>query len=296
VNPNATGKDRIKRLLGTMLNEVECLLPGLWSREELIENKNFIDTTNQKINNMIDRIVKNLYWYEKTGWKQFIPDQDAIEKKERDAAIQKEKARLEEWFKGLGEISDFYALFPEQIVEGKLYEKLSQYGYHSLKQAHVLDVGCRSGKWLRQLLNWGALPEKMVGLDFDDLILDHAKQLSAPGIQWIRTFPDELPFADGKVELILLFGVLMHILDASLRTLIGQELLRLLSDDGVIITYNLNKGAEKGLEPFLAYTTKGLDLEELVRIFPNCFIDYEPLSQCGIAVIRKKLVIKGEGI
>ncbi|WP_235356968.1 class I SAM-dependent methyltransferase [Bacillus alveayuensis] len=280
-------KEQIKGLLKEIKKEAKDLLDVMWSREEIMTNKNFINTVNLKIKNMLDQIIKNLYWYQTIGWKKFLPNREFIEQKEREERIKKEKERLLKWIKKLVKIDDFYFSFHGQLDEEKLVKTLSAYGYDNFQQVSVLDIGCRDGRWLRKFQDWGALPERLVGTDFYHPIVDQAKKLSTPGIQFIETYPDELQFEDQKFDIILMFGVLMHVLDESLRKKIGQELLRVLSNDGIVITFNLTKDAVSKLEPYLAYTSIGLEWEELTDIFPGCSVHFEKLSQCGLAVIRK---------
>jgi ubiquinone/menaquinone biosynthesis C-methylase UbiE len=138
-------------------------------------------------------------------------------------------------------------------------------------------------------------PERLVGVELCDPMIEMAQQNSGSDITFIKSFPDELPFEAQKFDVIVTFGVLMYILDESLRKKIGQELLRILADDGMIVTYNLLKYAEMGLKPnpYLAYTMKGLGADELTSLFPGCQIDFEVLSPNGLAVIRKKVGAKG---
>ena len=280
-------KEQIKGLLKEMKKEAKDLLDVMWSREEIMTNKNFINTMNLKIKSMLDQIIKNLYWYQKIGWKKFLPNREYIEQKEREDRIKKEKERLLKWIEELVKIDGFYFSFHGQLDEEKLVKTLLAYGYDNFQQVSVLDIGCRDGRWLRKFQDWGALPERLVGIDFYHPIVDQAKKLSMPGIQFIEAYPDELNFEDQKFDIVLVFGVLMHVLDESLRKKIGRELLRVLSDDGIIITFNLTKDAVAKLEPYLAYTSIGLGQEELINIFPNCSIHFERLPQCGLAVIKK---------
>ncbi|MED4970364.1 MULTISPECIES: class I SAM-dependent methyltransferase [Parageobacillus] len=291
VNPEEKAvaeKEQIKDLLKETKKEAKDLLDVMWSREEIMTNKNFINTMNLKIKNMLDQIIKNLYWYQKIGWKKFLPNREYIEQKEREERIKKEKERLLKWIEELVKIDDFYFSFHGQLDEGKLVKTLSAYGYDNFQQISVLDIGCRDGRWLRKFQDWGVLPERLAGIDFYHPIVDYAKKLSKPGIQFIEAYPDELDFEDQNFDVVLVFGVLMHVLDESLRKKIGRELLRVLSKDGIIITLNLTKDALAKLEPYLAYTSIGLEWEELTDIFPDCSIHFEILSQCGLAVIRKK--------
>ncbi|MFC6600964.1 class I SAM-dependent methyltransferase [Ectobacillus funiculus] len=212
-----TEKDQIKSLLKEMKKEAKDLLDVMWSREEMMNNKDFVNTTNLKIKNMLDLIIDNLYWYQKIGWKKFLVNRELIEQNEREERIKKEKERLVKWLEALMKIDDFYFSFHGKLGEEKLVKTLSAYGYDEFQKVSVLDVGCRDGSWLRKFQDGGALPEKLAGIDFYHPIVDQAKKMSAPGIQFFEAYPDELQFEDQKFDVILMFGVLMHVLDESLR-------------------------------------------------------------------------------
>ncbi len=283
-------KRQILNLLQSIREQSNGLLSVLWSREELLENKEFFIATQQKIKNMIDQIAKNLYWYQKTGWKKFVQNPQMLAIQEVEAEIVKEKERFTEWLQDMGEISDFYLQFPQQLDERKLAETLSSHLACELAEIYALDVGCRHGNWLRKLSDWGALSERLIGVDFNDAIFDKAKQLSSALIEFSKAYPDEIPVPDTKFDLILIFGVLMHILDEPLQKRIGERLLNVLSSDGVIVTLNFTKKAVSKLEPYLAFSTRGIERNELMSIFPNCEIFDEELPQPGysLAVIRRK--------
>ncbi|HDT6579392.1 TPA: class I SAM-dependent methyltransferase [Bacillus cereus] len=283
-------KNQIKNLLKEMKKESQGLLDVMWSREEIMKNKDFVNITNLKIKSMLNQIIDNLYWYQRIGWKRFLPNRELVEKKEREEWIKKEKERLVKCLETLVQIDDFYFSFHGQLDEEKLVKTLATYGYEDFEQISILDIGCRDGRWLRQFQDWGAFPERLVGIDFYHPIINQAKKKSVPGIQFIKAYPDEIQFEDQKFDVVLVFGVLMHVLDESLRKKIGWELLRVLSNDGIIITSNLTKDAMTKLEPYYAFTSIGLESEELIDLFPDCLIHFERLPQCGLAVIRKKIV------
>lgn len=277
---NSLGPAEFKNLLRKIRKESANLTSVMWTREELLENQYQLNMFQQRIRQVMNEVTRNLYWYQKIGWKKFEPNAEEWELKEREKGVLKEKERLAEWVKEFMPIQN-------QIDVSLLAGKLSHYAQDELKSSHVLDIGCGDGRWLRKLTEWGALPEQLTGIDISKPMLESAESLSAPGIRFIHAFPDELPMEEGKFNLILMFGFLVHVLDESLRIRIGQEMLRLLSKDGILITANLLKGAERELEPYLAYTTKGLSADDLTEIFPDCQIDFEELPPYGLAVIRK---------
>ena len=50
-------------------------------------------------------------------------------------------------------------------------------GLSELSQIEILDVGCGTGGWLRTLLEWGASPEHLHGIDLLHDRIDQAKSL-----------------------------------------------------------------------------------------------------------------------
>ncbi|WP_209124824.1 class I SAM-dependent methyltransferase [Alkalihalobacillus sp. BA299] len=285
---NAKEKEQIKGLLKDIKAESKDMRNVLWSREEMMENKDFINSVNLNMEKMMDHIMNSLYQYQKIGWKKFLPNKELIEQKEQDERIKKEKERFMKWIERVTEIDDFYYLFHRQLAEEKLLKTLSDYGCDDFQKASVMDIGCRDGKWLKSFQEWGALPGNLVGIDVYQPIINQAKKISDSSIQFMEIYPDELPFEDKKFDVILMFGFLMHVLDESLRKKIGREIVRVLSDDGIIITFNLTKDAIASLEPFYAYTSIGLESEDLIDIFTGCSVHFERQSHSGLAIIRKK--------
>jgi SAM-dependent methyltransferase len=278
---------RIKELLATIRQESDSLATALWSPEELNAMQQNIDGLRDRMAALSQGIVTNLYWYEQIGWKKFVPNKARLRDDENEEAMNKEKERLKDWQRGVLQCSDFYLSFKDQLGTNKLVSKISDKAHFDLKQASVLDIGCGDGQWLRKLHTLGAAPEKLTGVELSEPLLEQAASLSAPDMKYIQSDPDELPFKDATFDLILVFGLLMHVLDEHLLRKVAREILRLLTDNGMILTFNFNKGAWNQLEPYLQFTTKGLELEELTGLFPDCHIDYEEMSPYGLAVIRK---------
>lgn len=297
-----SARNEIEKEIEKIRKESEGLNSIFWSSEDLHFIRNRIDEWNRTMKDNTNEIINSLMDYKNLHWKKFAINKEEIEQQTIQEGIEQEKERLEDWLKGLHTISDFYLLFKDQLAESKLLDKLSQYGYSELKQAHVLDMGCGDGRWLTKLMDSGLTPERAVGIDLYEPNLELAGQLSPPGIPFMKAPPDELPFEDNKFNIILLFGLLMHVLNENLQAAIAAELRRVLANDGIIITFHLNKDAEKVLDPYLQYTTRGLGLEELTHLFPDCSIDFEqlPLNDShkdigyGIGVIRMRRMDRKE--
>jgi len=92
-----------------------------------------------------------------------------------------------------------------------------------LQNIKILDVGCGMGDWLRTLLNWGATAENLTGTEFLDDRLEHARQISAKGINWHLGGLESLP-ADEKFHLVSAFTVFTSILDQNVRENLAREI------------------------------------------------------------------------
>ncbi|SDY18112.1 Methyltransferase domain-containing protein [Evansella caseinilytica] len=276
---------QVKALVRKIKLEAISLPAVMWAPGELTENKLKLKELNQTLNGIVNSISKTLYFYEKRHWKKILPDNKTLEEKEEQEQIADEKARLRQYVQK----SSFYAASKKTVTENKLLEKLADFGAGDLRQARVLDIGCGDGYWLRKFIQQGTAPENTFGMEIQPQLLEQARQQSAEPASYFSTFPDELPFAADSFDIILMFGFLTHILNDRLRFRIGREATRVLKKDGLLLTTDLLGGAEQQLEPFFACTLRGVCLEDLNDIFPECEIAFEEnVSRSSLTVIRKK--------
>ena len=99
----------------------------------------------------------------------------------------------------------------------------------------ILDLGCGCGLVLEQLTGLGFLARRMVGLD---IRLKRMKQSSSdlPQLSFVCGDASAICFPGSCFDLIIMYTALSSVLDASLRTGIGLELLRIVKDEGIIIS------------------------------------------------------------
>lgn len=287
-------KQQLKNLLQNIKTESRNLLPMMWTSYEIFQVQDEIRQFHLKMKKMMGDFTNNLYWYKKRSWKNFEPDKAGMEERAIAEQIRKEKERLAQWVKEVYTVADTYLLNKGVIPENMLFDTLTHYGYDSLEHVQVLDVACGDGQWLRNVMDRGGSPDRLIGTDIYEPIIEKARQLSDKRIQFLYASPDELPFAHRQFDIIFVFGLFMHVLDEHLRNKIARELLQRLNDNGIVICINRLNGSEDQLEPYLAYTTRGLGLEEVTDIFPGCHIDFNETHPYGTAVIRKIHGEKGE--
>jgi SAM-dependent methyltransferase len=65
------------------------------------------------------------------------------------------------------------ALFMVQEEKRVLLALLKRYGVYSLSSKKILEVGCGTGYWLREFIQWGAHPAHITGID---LLPDHVER------------------------------------------------------------------------------------------------------------------------
>lgn len=95
-----------------------------------------------------------------------------------------------------------------------------------LEALRVLDVGCGAGRWLRELVDLGADPANLVGVDVSPSRLALARRAN-PAISWQEIAEDgALPFEDASFDLVLQTVVFSSVLDADLRQRLAAEMQR----------------------------------------------------------------------
>jgi SAM-dependent methyltransferase len=99
-----------------------------------------------------------------------------------------------------------------------------------LGRLRVLDVGCGTGGFLRQLIDWGADPHRLAGTEYQEQRLALARMRSAPGIHWHL---GELDFAEaGSFDLVVANTVFSSILADDARAALAQAMWRCLAPGG----------------------------------------------------------------
>jgi ubiquinone/menaquinone biosynthesis C-methylase UbiE len=287
-------RSRIFSLTAAIKQETEYLASSFWSAKEIDEIQQSMQQLAEDMQTMVQETIKNLSIYRAYGWKQFVPESELKAEDNKKSGVEQEKDRVENWAERFYDISmyaekkrkqrqlQFAHLLREQVTDYKMTEMLLKHGYSELYPVRILDIGCGDGRVLRKLIDWGGSPERMVGVDVNDPILELAERLSPSSITYKNAHADDLPYADRSFDLVLLFGVIHHILDEELRVRIGRETLRVLNDGGIVMTFNVNLGVEKKMSSFFSYTTIGLGEQDLARMFPDCDIDFAPMLEDAV--------------
>jgi SAM-dependent methyltransferase len=100
----------------------------------------------------------------------------------------------------------------------------------------VIDVGCGTGSFLRQLIDWGATPANLLGTELQQDRLDLARARSAPDVRWHCGPLSALP-AD-SADLVSANTVISSVLDPELRQRLAGDMWRVLKPGGWCLVFD----------------------------------------------------------
>ncbi|QOY95195.1 class I SAM-dependent methyltransferase [Massilia sp. UMI-21] len=105
-----------------------------------------------------------------------------------------------------------------------------------LSGLRVLDVGCGTGGFLRQLIDWGADPARLTGTELQQDRLDHAQRFTAGGVNWRLGTLDTMGLRG--FDLVTTQTVFSSILDAGLRRDLAAQMWRALRPGGWVLVFD----------------------------------------------------------
>src|SRR5579872_2077570 len=146
--------------------------------------------------------------------------------------------------------------------EEKMAALFRKEGLTSLAGLKILDVGCGRGDTLRQLLEYGANPELLTGIDLLDENIGDAQRL-APHIPVICGSACRLPFPDEHFDLVIQFMLFTSVLDCEVKALIAREMNRVLVPGGRVLWYDFTFDNPKNAN------VRGIPKREIQKLFPG---------------------------
>jgi len=150
-------------------------------------------------------------------------------------------------------------LFRFQELQRAILKLLDRQGFRPLEEVRILDVGCGNGGLLRDLVNYGANPANLSGIDLLEDRIASARRLS-PHLDLRVVNAAELPFPDDSFDLALAFTVFSSIKDAEMREAVAAEIMRVLRKGGALLWYDFwTNPVNRDVEP--------LGLDEVQRLF-----------------------------
>lgn len=163
-------------------------------------------------------------------------------------------------------------LYIMQQCERRMLALLQRCGAADLESQTILEVGCGNGYWLRELVKWGARPENLTGIDLLADRIAVARRLCAPAVKVECASAAQLPFSDGRFDLVFQSTVFTSILDADLKRYVAAEMLRVVKSDGLILWYDYHVNNPWNRD------VRGIRRSEIAELFPDCRIELEPAT------------------
>ena len=123
-------------------------------------------------------------------------------------------------------------------------------------------AGWRRGDALRQMLEYGADPELLTGIDLLDENVKRAHRLS-PHLRVICGSASRMPFPDASFDLVMQFTLFTSILNDEVKQAIASEMIRVLAPGGRILWYDFSFNNPKNPD------VRGIGKQEIRSLFPN---------------------------
>jgi SAM-dependent methyltransferase len=162
--------------------------------------------------------------------------------------------------------------FQFQERERHVLGLLDRYGLIPLSGKRILEVGCGTGKWLRDLIAWGADPEQLFGVELLQASAARARRLCPQTVTIECGNAAELRFEPASFDIVLQATVFTSVLDPVMKQAMAAEMLRVLRPGGVIVWYDFFLRNPRN--PYVQPVTK----EDIRNLFPGCSLDLQRIS------------------
>ena len=172
--------------------------------------------------------------------------------------------------------ADLYSIFEPgnlYIVQGReraTLALLARHGIRNLAGLKVLDVGCGTGGELLRLVQWGADPADLHGLDLLPDRIEAARS-RLPGAHLQVADGRSIPYGDATFDLVIQLTVFSSILDPAIRAAIAAQMLRVLKPGGYVLWYDM-----RVVRPDRPLAAMGR--AEILRLFPGCDLDLRTVT------------------
>jgi SAM-dependent methyltransferase len=129
----------------------------------------------------------------------------------------------------------------------------------------ILDVGCRNGERLRYLVELGADPHRLAGIDPSARRI-RAAQRANPAVCWIHDAKDEFPFPPNCFDMVLQSMIFSGIPEEEDRLSLARRMSRVVRPGGRILWIDRKRDGEDG--------SKGFSRAKVRDYFPDGKIVY----------------------
>lgn len=148
--------------------------------------------------------------------------------------------------------------------------RLAAHGLRDLAPLRIAEVGCGAAGELLRLVNWGASPDNLAGVDLLADRIEQARKL-LPQARLEVSDARRTPFADQSFDLVLQITLFSSVLDPDIRLAIAREMRRITKPGGKILWYDMRVvRPDRPLAP--------MRRAEIARLFEGCDLDVRPTT------------------
>ena len=144
---------------------------------------------------------------------------------------------------------------------------LRESGALPIAESAIADIGCGTGQWLLEFLQWGAVAANLHGIDLLDGRIACARE-RLPGVDLRCGDARSLPWPDASFDLVTQFTVFSSIADVEVRRAVASEMLRVLRPGGRILWYDCRYSNPRRA------AVHGLSRNDIRALFPSCRIRF----------------------
>jgi ubiquinone/menaquinone biosynthesis C-methylase UbiE len=120
----------------------------------------------------------------------------------------------------------------------EVLKALRELNFMPLGDRSILDVGCGTGSFLRDVMRWGADPARLVGIDLRPKPLEIARRTLPAEVELLCESATALPFPDASFDLVMQASVITSIKDPAVRAKVAAEMLRVVKPGGAILWFD----------------------------------------------------------
>ncbi len=167
-------------------------------------------------------------------------------------------------------------LFIIQDRDRAMLRVLREAACHPLGQRNILEVGCGTGFWLRQFIQWGADPNRLCGLELDRARAAHARRACPAATTIVVADAGRAPVRSASFDLVFQSTLFTSVLDDEVRRALANEMLRAVRPGGLILWYDFRYNNPSNPD------VRGIGRREIERLFPGCAMQFHSLTLAPI--------------
>jgi ubiquinone/menaquinone biosynthesis C-methylase UbiE len=157
-------------------------------------------------------------------------------------------------------------LLLQQELDRRILRVLGKRTQRNLAGRRILDIGCGSGHWLRQFIQWGSNPDDLAGVDLLPDRIAQAQKLCPAGVHLECRDASQLGFAAQSFDIVFQAMAFSSILSREVKGSVAKEMLRVLRENGFILWYDFFVNNPRNPD------VRGVGKNELRQLFAGCRI------------------------